>query len=57
LDETDDEPVTVRVRCTGCDREIDEDEAQAQRWAYWFRVGELYPYCPDCAAREFAPKR
>jgi len=42
-----------RVRCAGCDREIDEAEAQAQRWGYWFRVGELYPFCPDCARREF----
>ena len=48
---------TERVRCAGCAHEIGEDEAQAQRWGYWFRVGELYPYCPECAAREFGVSR
>ena len=44
-----------RVRCTSCQREIEEDEAQAQRWGYW-HVGtgiELYPFCPECGERAF----
>ena len=54
VDEGDnDRSVPERVRCCGCDLEIDEAEAQAQRWGYWFVVGELYPYCPACALREF----
>ena len=54
-----DEPPTeaARVRCDGCGREVGEDEAQAQRWGYWFRVGELYPFCPACAEREFGSRR
>jgi hypothetical protein len=42
-----------RVRCTRCLREIDEAEAQAQRWGYWQVAVDLYPFCPDCAALEF----
>ena len=42
-----------RVCCTDCGLEVDEDEAQALRWGYWFVVGELFPYCPECARREF----
>jgi hypothetical protein len=57
-----DEPVKQpdeleRVRCTSCGADLDEAEAQAQRWGYW-RIGsgiELYPFCPGCAARAFQP--
>jgi DNA-directed RNA polymerase subunit RPC12/RpoP len=43
------------VTCAECQRQVDEDEAQAQRWGYWSVVqGELYPYCPECAERRFA---
>jgi len=45
------------VRCSDCGREVDEEDAQAQRWGYWFIVGELYPYCPECAQRAFRKKR
>jgi hypothetical protein len=48
----DEADVVERVRCAACGREISEDEAQAQRWGYWVRFGELYPYCPECAQRE-----
>ena len=47
-----DEPV---VRCSGCQREVEESEAQAQRWGYWQIAVDLYPFCPECAAREFKP--
>ena len=44
-----------RVRCADCGQEVDEDEAQAQRWGYhWSEtVDRLYPYCPGCAATRF----
>jgi len=44
-----------RVRCADCGSEVDEDEAQAQRWGYYWSdvVDALYPYCPECAARRF----
>jgi hypothetical protein len=42
------------VRCAQCGTEIDEDEAQAARWGYWSDgIGDLHPFCPDCAEREF----
>jgi rubredoxin len=41
------------VRCTACGLEMDEAEAQAQRWGYWHVAVDLYPFCPDCAKREF----
>ena len=54
-----DEPTDMlpqRVRCAECGREVDEDEAQAQRWGYhWSElVDKLYPYCPECAQRKHA---
>ena len=40
--------------CAECGSEVNEDEAQAQQWGYWSDgVGDLYPYCPECARREF----
>jgi len=52
--EPEDHLVPQRVRCADCGREVDEDEAQAQRWGYhWSEIVDaLYPYCPDCAARK-----
>jgi endogenous inhibitor of DNA gyrase (YacG/DUF329 family) len=51
----EDEPSDEReiVRCAACQREVDEEEAQAQRWGYWRIAVDLYPFCPRCAAREF----
>jgi hypothetical protein len=44
------------VRCAECAREVDEFTAIKERWTYWSHgVGELEPYCPECATREFAP--
>lgn len=44
------------VRCEGCRRAVDEFTAIAERWGYWSDgCGELLPFCPDCARREFAP--
>lgn len=46
------------VTCSGCSQTIYEDEAQAARWGYWSDgVGDLYPYCIECATREFARAR
>ena len=43
------------VRCTECHRQVDEFVAVRERWAYWSNsCGELLPYCPECARREFA---
>jgi len=45
------------VTCSGCGREVAEDEAQAARWGYWsVGVGRLHPFCPDCARREFGSR-
>jgi len=44
------------VTCSGCSQTIYEDEAQAARWGYSSDgVGDLYPFCIECATREFAP--
>ena len=44
------------VRCAECDREVDEFSAIAEKWGYWSDgFGELVPFCPECAKREFAP--
>jgi len=44
------------VRCAECEPEVDEFAAIAERWSYWSDgVGELVPFCPECAKREFAP--
>lgn len=48
--------VPATVTCSQCGETIYEDEAQAARWGYWSDgVGELYPFCIECATREFAP--
>ncbi len=44
------------IRCAECDREVDEFTAIAEKWGYWSDgAGELMPFCPECAKREFAP--
>jgi hypothetical protein len=44
------------MRCEECHRETDEFTAMAERWGYWSDGrGELLPFCPECARREFAP--
>ena len=43
------------IRCSECHREVDEFLAIAERWGYWSDgCGELLPFCPECATREFA---
>jgi NAD-dependent SIR2 family protein deacetylase len=53
VSELDDPPGTPgRVQCAACGRQVEDDEAQAQRWGYWSdSAGEVYPYCPECAQR------
>ena len=42
------------VLCAECGRPVTESDAIAQHWTYWSDgVGELVPFCPECAAREF----
>jgi hypothetical protein len=44
------------IRCSECHREVDEFTAIKERWGYWSDgCGELLPFCPECARREFAP--
>jgi hypothetical protein len=43
----------LAVRCTECDREVDEFTTIAERWLYYYDESELLPYCPACAEREF----
>ena len=44
------------IRCAECDRKVDEFTAIAEKWGCWRDgVGELVPFCPECARREFAP--
>jgi hypothetical protein len=44
------------IRCVECDLEVDEFTSIAEQWRYFHDgSGELLPYCPDCAAREFDP--
>ncbi len=44
------------LRRAECDREVDEFTAIADRWGFWSDgCGELVPFCPECAKREFAP--
>jgi hypothetical protein len=44
-------------RCEECGREVDEFTALAGRWGYWSDgCGELLPFCPECADREFRPE-
>ena len=43
------------IRCAECAREVDEFTAIGEKWRYSSDgVGELLPFCPECAKREFA---
>jgi hypothetical protein len=44
------------ISCSECHREVDESTAIDECWGYWSDgCGELMPFCPECASREFAP--
>jgi hypothetical protein len=44
-----------KAQCVECGCTLGEDEAQAVRWGWWSNgLGDLYPYCENCARREFA---
>jgi hypothetical protein len=46
---------SATVRCANCGCVLAEDEAQAVRWGFWSDgVGDMYPFCEECAKREFA---
>jgi len=43
------------LTCANCSTTIPERDAEAAGWRYWSDgVGELLPFCPVCAEREFA---
>ena len=43
------------LRCAECAREVDEFTAIAEKWGFWSDgCGELLPFCPECARREFS---
>jgi formamidopyrimidine-DNA glycosylase len=44
-----------QVRCKGCGTWVSQEEAQAQRWGYHrlHATGRTFPYCAECAEREF----
>jgi hypothetical protein len=45
----------MAVRCTECKWEVDEFTAIAEGWRYYSDGrGDLMPFCPACARREFA---
>jgi hypothetical protein len=47
-----DEPVTIT--CAECGRQATDEEAEREGWGYWSDgLGELYPFHPVCAGREF----
>lgn len=44
------------IRCAGCGRLVSEVDAEQAGWGEWSDgLGELHPYCPECAQREFGP--
>ncbi len=44
------------LTCANCSTTVPELDAEAAGWRYWSDgVGELLPFCPVCAEREFAP--
>jgi hypothetical protein len=44
----------LAIRCEECRREVDEFKVIAERRGYWKDgCGELPPFCPKCARREF----
>lgn len=52
----DDESLTDsdRIVCSECGKVVEMDEAEQARWRYYSTgVGDLLPFCPECAHREF----
>lgn len=50
----DDATETGRIRCAECCREADELLTIKDQWTWWSDgCGELLPFCPECAKREF----
>ncbi len=48
-------PIDDSIRCSECHREVDEFTAIKESWGYWSDgCGDLLPFCPKCAQREFA---
>lgn len=48
---------TDGMRCAECGRDVDEFTVIRERWGFWSdRCGELTPFCPQCATREFSPE-
>ena len=44
----------VLVRCTKCGLEADQRFTIAESWTWWSDgLGDLLPFCPRCAEREF----
>jgi hypothetical protein len=44
------------IQCAECDLVVDEFALIADHWRYFHDgTGELVPYCPACAVREFDP--
>jgi hypothetical protein len=44
----------VAMCCTECGLDADERWTIAEHWTWWSDgLGELMPFCPSCAAREF----
>jgi hypothetical protein len=45
----------MAIRCAECKWEVDEFTAIAEGWRdYSDGCGDLTPFCPECARREFA---
>jgi hypothetical protein len=43
------------LTCSNCGGRVPEAKAEAVGWRYWSDdVGELHPFCANCAARKFA---
>ena len=46
------------VRCVECGREADEEAVELEGWRFYSDgAGELLPFCPDCAEREFGTRK
>ena len=50
--------IDLLVSCSECGRAVDDDTAEERGWTYWWsdRFGELNPYCPECAQRQFGQR-
>ena len=50
-------PDLVVVSCAECRIEADGRFTLAEQWAWWSDGhGQLLPFCPTCAEREFGPR-